>query len=366
MQRNPAIQALAERAGIVFPGAMDFLPRVQYTADKRGPRGETSGWGEIIMDALPAEIRAMDAQPTLITTPNAGIPSLYTTYIDPKLIEVLLTPNNGVKIYGETRKGDWLDDTVGFPMIESVGEVSSYADFGDGGGVSNANAQWQWRQPYLFQTFTEWGEREVERMGRGRIDWVSRMNIASAVNLDKYYNNSIFYGISGLANYGSLNDPSLSSALTPTTKAATGTSWSVALAQEILADVQKCFAQLQIQTGSNLEMDTPLCLALHSVSEVYLANTNAYGLVSAYELLKKTFPNIRVQQAPQFLSGTTYSLQLIAEEIQSQRTVEAGFNEKMRAHRVVYGTSSAKQKKTSGTIGAVIYRPVGIVSMSGI
>jgi hypothetical protein len=366
MQRNPAIQALAERAGIVFPGAMQFLPRVQYTADKRGPKGETSGFGEIIMDELPAEIRAMDAQPGLITTPNAGVPSLFTTYIDPKLIEVILMPNNGVKIMGETRKGDWLDDTVGFQMIESVGETTAYGDWADGGGMSTANNQWVWRQPFLFQTWTEWGERETERMGRGRIDWVSRLNISSAVNLDKYYNNSLFYGVSGLALYGLLNDPSLSAALTPTTKAATGTSWSNALAQEILADVQKMFATLQTQTGSNLEMDTPMVLALHSVSETYLANTNAYGLVSAYDLLKKTFPGLRVQQAPQYLSGTTYSCQLIVDEIQGQRVVEGGFNEKMRAHRVVYASSSAKQKKTSGTIGALIYQPIGIVTMSGI
>lgn len=366
MYQNPAIRDLEERAGVVFPGAVDFLPRVQYTTDKRGPKGETSGFGAIIMDELPHELRALDAQPALFTTPNAGIPAMFTTYIDPKMIEVLFTPNNAVKIYGETRKGDWLDDTVGFPVIESVGEVTSYGDFNNGGGMSSANANWVWRQPYLFQTWLEYGEREVERMGRGRIDWVSRLNISTAVNIDKYYNQTGFYGVSGLVNYGALNDPSLSAALTPSTKAATGTSWKNALAQEILGDVQYLFTTLQLQTGSNLEMDSPMCLALHSVSEAYLANTNTYGLVSAYELLKKTFPNLRVQQAPQFLSGTTYSCQLIAEEIQGQRTVEIGFNEKMRSHRMVYDSSSARQKKTSGAIGALIYQPMGIASMSGI
>ena len=361
--QEQAVINAARNAGIVWPEATKLLPRQRYTADARGPNGETSGWGEIVMDEA---LAAFDAQPTLITTPNAGIPNIFTTYYDPKLIEVLLTPNNAVKIYGETRKGDWLDDQIGFPMIESTGETTSYGDYNDGGGRAGANAQWEYRQPYLWQTFTEWGEREAERMGRAKIDWVARLNISSAITHDKFYNNSAFYGISGLANYGALNDPSLSAALTPKTKAATGTSWSVALAQEILADVQYMFATLQTQTGSNLEMDDELVLALHSVSETYLANTNAYGLVSAIELLRKTFPKLRVQQAPQFLSGTTYSCQLIAPEIQGQRTVEIGFNEKMRAHRMVYGTSSARQKKTSGTEGALIYRPVGMVLMSGI
>jgi hypothetical protein len=363
MRVNPLLAELADRAGIVFPGAVDFLPRVRYTADKRGPNGETTGWGAVIMTP---QLMAMDAEPTLITTPNAGIPSLFTTYIDPKLIDVILTPNNAVKIYGEVRKGDWLDDSIGFPMAESTGETTSYGDFNDGGGRVGANVQWEWRQPYLWQTFTEWGDRETERMARGKIDWVSRLNIATAVTHDKFYNNSAFYGIAGLQNYGALNDPSLSAAGTPTTKAAGGTSWAAALAQEILADVQKMFANLQLQTGSNLEMDTPMTLALHSVSEVYLANTNAYGLVSAMELIKKAFPNLKVQQAPQFLSGTTYSCQLIVDEIQGQRTIEIGFNEKMRAHRVIYATSSVRQKKTGGTVGALLYRPIGIYSLAGI
>ena len=356
-----AIIAAANAAGIIFPGATRVLPRHREV----DASGRTIGWGDVDI-AADASLAAFDAQPTLITSPNAGVPSIYTSWYDPKLIEVLLTPNNAVKIYGETRKGDWVDDNIGFTMIESVGEVTSYGDYNDGGGRVSANAQWVYRQPYLWQTFTEWGDREAERMARGKVDWVSRLNIANAITHDKFYNSSAFFGIAGLLNYGSLNDPSLSAALTPTTKAAGGTGWSKALAQEILADIQYLFTTLQSQTGSNLEMDDELVLAMHSISENYLANTNAYGLVSAWELIKKTYPKIRVQQAPQFLSGTTYSVQMIAPMIQGQATVEIGFNEKMRAHRMVYNTSSARQKKTSGTEGALIYRPVGMALMSGV
>lgn len=363
--QEQAVIAAAKRAGIIFPEATKLLPRQRYAQDAKGPNGEVSGWGEILVNEDPA-LAAFDAQPTLITTPNAGVPNVFTTYYDPKLIEVLLTPNNAVKLYGETRKGDWVDDQIGFPMIESTGETTSYGDFNDGGGRSSANAQWEYRQPYLFQTFTEWGDREAERMGRGKIDWVSRLNISCAINMDKFYNSSAFYGIAGLQNYGSLNDPSLSAALTPTTKTAGGTGWAKALAQEILADFQYMFTTLQLQTGSNLEMDDELVVGMHSVSENYLANTNAYGLVSAWDLIKKTYPNIRIQQAPQFLSGTTYSAQMFAPNIQGQATIEIGYNEKMRAHRMIYGTSSARQKKTSGTEGALIYRPVGLTIMSGI
>lgn len=364
--QEQAVIAAANRAGIIFPGATRLLPRVQFTQDCRGPKGETEGWGEIALHELPAEVRAYDAQPGMITQPNAGIPNVFTTYYDPKLIEVILTPNNATKLYGEERKGDWIDDNVGFAMVESVGETTSYGDFNDGGGQTSANAQWEYRQPYLWQTFTEWGDREAERMGRGRIDWVSQQNISTAVTHDKFYNTSLFYGIAGLQNYGALNDPALSAPITPTVKSAGGTSWANALAQEILADFQSLFAALQRQTGSNLEMSDELVVGMHSISENYLANTNSFGMVSAIELVKKTYPNLRIQQAPQFLSGTTYSMQMHAPRIQGQETITGAFNEKMRAHRMVYGTSSARQKKTSGTIGAIITQPIGIAMMAGI
>ena len=359
-QERAIIQA-ANNAGIVFPGATRVLPRHREV----DANGITTGWGDVDV-AADSQLMAMDAQPSLITQPNAGIPNVWTTYYDPKLIEVLLTPNNGIKIYGEVRKGDWVDDQIGFPMVESTGETTSYGDFNDGGGRAGANAQWEYRQPYLWQTFTEAGEREQERMARGKIDWMSRLNISTAITHDKFYNSSAFYGIANLQNYGALNDPSLSAALTPTTKTAGGTGWAKALAQEILADFQYMFTTLQLQTGSNLEMDDELVVGMHAVSENYLANTNTFGMVSAWELVKKTYPKLRVQQAPQFLSGTTYSAQMFAPEIQGQRTIEIGFNEKMRAHRVIYGSSSVRQKKTSGTEGALIYRPIGLTLMSGI
>jgi hypothetical protein len=307
---------------------------------------------------------AMDAQPALVTTSNAGIPAFLSTYIDPKLVQVLVTPNKAAEILGEQRKGDWLTETAMFPMVESTGETSSYGDFTEN-GRAGANVQFENRQSYLYQTFTEWGERELERMGLAKVDWASRLNIASAMVLDKFQNNSYFFGISGLQNYGLLNDPSLSAALTPSTKAAGGTGWKNALPTEILADVQAMFAELQLQTGSNLELDEEMTLALHSVSELYLMNTNTYGK-TAMEMIKVVFPKLRVVQAPQYLSGTTYSAQLIVKAVDGQETGYCAFNEKMRAHRIIPAASSFRQKKTQGTWGAILTFPAGIAQMAGI
>ena len=359
--RNSQLDVLEQNAGIVFHGAMDFLPRhPSMDGNGRVVRGEYGGIDE-------AKALAMDAaysQPGMISAPNAGVLSAITMMIDPKVIDVLLAPMNSEKVYGVAKKGDWLMQTFAFPMVEMTGYVASYGDFNET-GRSDANVQWPMRQNYLFQTFIEYGDREVEMMGLARLDWINRKKLAAANSLNRFANNMNFFGISGLINYGGLNDPSLSAALTPAIKAAGGTSWQSALPTEILADVQALFAKAQGQMGGNLTLEMPMTLAIHPTTDVYLANANSFGL-SAAEMVKKAFPNLKVETAIQYLAGTTYSAQLIVDEVEGQRTVECAFSEKMRGHRVIAATSSYKQKSSAGGWGTIIYRPAGISAMAGI
>ena len=108
-----------------------------------------------------------------------------------------------------------------------------------------------------------------------------------------------------------------------------------------------------------------MTLALHPVTETYLVNTNSFGL-TAMEMINKALPGITIKTAVQYLSGTTYSYQLIVDELLGQRTAECAFNEAMRAHRIVPATSSFRQKKSAGAWGTIIYRPICIASMAGI
>jgi Uncharacterized protein conserved in bacteria (DUF2184) len=367
--RNPEIDAIARTTGIIFPGALDFLPRYE----RKGANGDVAeylGLDEAKVSlALDAFFGAMDApnygQQGPITQPDAGIPAFLTTLVDPKLIEVLLTPLMSEEIYGVTKKGDWTSQTDMFGMIELTGETSIYGDYNND-GMSNANVNWPQRQAILVQTHTRWGDLELDRMALARVDWAARLNISSANTLTRFMNLVNFFGFAGLQNFGGLNDPSLSAALTPALKAAGGTSWQNALPTEILADVQAMFAQLQTQSPGNTTRATRMKLAIDPTSDIYMANTNAYGMTAA-EMIKKAFPGITVKTAPEYLSGTTYSAQLIVDEwFDGQRTCETAFTEKMRAHRIIPASSSFSQKKTSGGWGTIIYRPIGVSSMSGI
>ena len=314
---------------------------------------------------------AMDAEPTLVTVSNSGIPSFLANYMDPGLIRILVAPNQAAEIMGEVKKGDWTTLTTTFTVVEHTGETSSYGDWNTNGSTG-ANPTFPQRQSYHYQTMTQWGERQLEMAGLAKLDWASRLNIASAMVLDKFQNNSYFLGIAGLQNYGILNDPGLTAALTPSTKTAGGTAWVnsttkqvVATANEVYADIQAMFVLLTNQGNGLIEPDAKMTLAMSPQSSVALTATNSFN-VNVWDLLKKNFPNIRLVTAPQYATAAGQLVQLKADEVDGQETGYCAFTEKMRAHAIVKETSAFKQKKSQGTWGAVIFQPFAITQMIGV
>jgi hypothetical protein len=334
-------------------------------------------WGIVAphaQDWLSPELRrnfsmVMDAQPTLVTTPSAGIPFYFTQYIDPEAVRILQTPNKGAEIYGEEKTGDWTTQTALFNLIENTGEVRSYGDF-NANGRSDVNASWESRQAYLFQTVIEYGDLEVDRAGEARLNLVAEKQRAAALTLDKFQDFAYHFGISGLANYGILNEPSLPSALTPTTKAATGVKWVnagqvVAQASEVYADFQMLFNQLTANSFGYIDMNTRFKLVFpNSVASAFSA-VNQFG-ITVREFISKTFPNVEYVTDPRYATVSGNVVQLIAESFNGAKTGRCAFNEKMRDHLVVRDLSSYKQKRTAGTFGFVLKYPLGVAQMLGV
>jgi hypothetical protein len=346
---NSTLQALMSRAGITFMGVNADLQAEGAAASVR----------------LAHDGFACDAQPALVTSSNSGIPAFLSTYIDPKLIEILVAPMKAAEIVGdEVKKGDWTTETAMFPVVESTGVTSAYGDYSESGNAG-VNTNFPQRQSFSYQVMTQWGERELERAGLARIDWANRTNIASVLTLNKYQNKTYFFGVAGLQNYGLLNDPSLSAAITPVTKTAGGTSWANATALEVVADIQKLYKRLQTQANGLVELDTRMTLAMSPLSEVALTKTTEFN-VNVSDILKKNFPNLTVKTAPEYTTASGELVQLIADEIEGQRTASCGFTEKLRAHPIIVQASSFKQKKSQGTWGTVIYRPFLIAQMLGV
>ncbi|WPQ34372.1 major capsid family protein [Achromobacter xylosoxidans] len=344
MKRNQDLALLEKHFGIVFPGAMDYLPE-EFRYD----------YG-----------MAMDAAGPLVTVSNSGIPSFLLNYIDPELTRVLTTPMQGAVILGESKKGDWTTETATFPVVESTGEVSSYGDFNNN-GRAGANTNFPQRQSYHYQTMTEWGERELEKAGQAKINWAAELNIASALVLNKFQDNSYFFGIAGLQNYGLLNDPNLSAPIAPgATGTGSGTLWSTKDGQQVYDDIsQRLYGQLVTQTRGLVTRRDKMKLCMSPEIEVNLTKTNQYN-VNVADLLAKNFPNLTVETAVQYATGSGQLVQLIAESIDGQNVGTAAFTEKMRAHAIVRDTSSFKQKKSQGTWGAIIKVPMAIAAMIGV
>nr|WP_237955078.1 major capsid family protein [Acetobacter senegalensis] len=232
--------------------------------------------GMIANALLATDAMALDAQPALSTSANAGIPAFMSAWVDPALIKVAFAPMRAAELLGEVRKGDWVTRTAIFPMLETTGEISSYGDWNANGQVS-LNPSYPERQSYHYQVFLSWGEMELALAGQARLQWVASLREAAALKLNKFQNQTYFFGVSGLRLYGYLNDPRLPAAITPAIKAAGGTTWDTATPEERQDDVIALINQLRKQTAGLVDTETPMVLGLSPTRMGLLAFDVWYG-----------------------------------------------------------------------------------------
>ena len=326
----------------------------------------------LAMDAVSRELaaatRANDAVPGLITTPNAGIPAYLANYVDPEEIRVITAPMKSEEAFGSTQKGNWTTFSTEFRVLESTGNVSSYGDYSEN-GRSGHNVNFVYRQSYHFQTFARWGERETDIEALAGVAYISEQNVAAALNLAKFMNKSNFYGVAGLTLYGALNDPALFAPIVPTTKTAgpSASAWGAGTPPEqIFADFQALFAQLQVQMGGNARMDDAMTVVLSPTKEIYLQNANSFGTLTAEQYIKRGFPNMKVVTAPEMTTSGGDLMQLRLDKVDGKDTTYCGFTERLRNHAVIQKSSSWAQKKSAGTWGFIMRYPIALAQMLGI
>lgn len=347
------IASLHERYGMALANDAQFsgvLPcHVVATYDGEG-KENGKDFGSI-------DKAAFDAQPELVTVSNAGIPAYLVNNLDPRLIQVLTSPMKAALIAGEVKKGDWLTATETFIVVESDGRVSAYGDYSNSGNA-DVNVNFPQRQSFHYQIFTNWGEKEVARAGLAGIDLASGKNVASALALNKFQNGSYFRGIAGLQCYGLLNDPNLLPSIVPST------AWATATADQGYQNILDLFTQLISQGNGMVDLSTRVTLACSPQREAAFGRTNQYGL-NIKALIKENMPGLTIKTAPEYSTSSGELMQLIADEMDGVETCTAAFTEKMRAHAVVVGSSNFSQKKSQGTWGTIIFRPVFIASSLG-
>lgn len=323
---------------------------------------------------------AMDALPTLGTEANSAIPMQFLNYVDPQVYEFLFAPLLVAEaLGGEVQKGSWEMVSAMFPVVEATGEVSSYEDYSNS-GVSGANMNWPQRENYIFQTVIQYGELEVARAAAARINIVAEKEKAAAGNLNRFMNFMYAFGLNGLDNWGTLNDPNLSAFLTPALKAYGGTAWIVAgvvraSALEMFTDIQSVIGQVISQGDGQITTETPMKLILPPLLSNALSTINAFGL-TLRAFLKESYPKLEIisgvsqyavqsAQNPQGVAAGNV-MQLIVSEVAGQRAAFPAYSEKQRAHPLIREMSAYRQKKTAGSYGTVIRMPFCFAQMVGI
>ena len=297
---------------------------------------------------------AMDAQTVSITNPSAGVPSLFTTYVDPKVIEVLLTPTPLAQAFGEVKKGSWTDQTIMFALAESNGEVASYGDFNEN-GMADTNVNYPERNPYHYQSIIRVGDREAEIANKANLNWAERKQIAAVTALNRFQNLSYIFGVNGLKNYGLINDPNLLPSITSPT-------WTPLSALEVYNQFWLLYSRLVEQADGLVTDDSKMTLVYPPALNASLNKTNDFGL-NVKKLLKDNYPNLEFVVVPEYATAAGQQLQLIADSYDGQPTVDLSFTEKMRVFPLFRRHSGYDQKRMQGTNGAIVYRPLLIAGM---
>jgi hypothetical protein len=309
---------------------------------------------------------AFDAQPDLITTTSGGVPAFLLNGINPNLIKVIMAPTKiAALVDGDSKKFSWVEDTQMFNVGEYTGRVASYGDTSRDGKVG-VNFNQVYRRQYRFQTHMQWGQLQLEQQGANKINYASEVSVATAKAMERYRNFTYAFGVSGLACYGLLNAPNLLAAILPTTKTAGGTTWAVATQKEIVNDVQKIVTQAITQTGQNVTIESKMRLCMSSVLQARMATVTDFN-VSAMDQIKKLFPNMTIETAPEYsIAQSGEYMQLIVETLDGGWPVEMCFGEKMRMFPMEILGSFYQRKVAGSTWGTVVTQPTFIVSMYGL
>lgn len=300
----------------------------------------------------------------LITTPNTTVPVEFLAYIDPQVVEVMTAPRRAREIFELFKMGTFETAYAKWPVEELTGRTQPYSDFA-AGGVSDVNYNWPLREQYRFETTIQVGDLETAMASGAKIDLMARKQVAASTILEIDGNSFYLRGVQGREIYGILNDPNLPASITPTTGAA-GLTWDVKTTREIYNDVLALFQRLVDQSAGLIPREADLRLELSPGMEVELGKATDFN-VSALDMVKKYFPNLKVVALPELASPTAgETMMMIAESVAGQKTGYNGFSELIRAGRVIPQLSAMIQKWVSTTYGGIVRLPFAIATMQGI
>lgn len=311
-----------------------------------------------------ADIERLAYDAAMVPEPNSGVPVEFTSYLDPRVIEILTGPRNSREIFAEVKKGDWTTSYARFEVDEITGAVEAYTDYGNA-GMADVNPTYPVRRQYVFQTNIRYGDRELDYAAKARLQLAARKQRAAATTIDIAQNKYNLLGVENMEIYGLLNEPNRPAAIVPGTGKGGDNTWKLKTTKEIYADYLLLFQNLAKNSKGHIRNDSDLILVTSPSAAVELGKATDYN-VSVMDMIKRYTPNIKFAQLPELENSTSSTVLLICRSINGEPTGEFGFSEKMRAMRLVPETSSFKQKFVGTSYGCILYRPFAVASMTGV
>lgn len=356
------IKPLALTRAMVTESLIDDLERIGIGIDRRDIQQMIEGFGA-------------DSLQGLTTTASITTPIQFLQNWLPGFVNIITAARKIDSLIGLMTAGSWEDEEIVQGIMEMTGSATPYSDAGNI-PLSSWNVNFDRRTVVRFEEGMQVGKLEEARASRIRVSSSAEKRNAAALALEIERNKVGFNGYNSGNNrtYGFLNDPNLPAYVAVSTKAAGGTTWAVATFLEIQGDIISALQSLRTTSKDTVDPDTmPITLALATAAREQLSRNNVQGTQSVMQWLKETYPNVRVESAPELDSanGGANVFYLYAESI-ADGSSDGGqtFIQVVPAKFQVLGVE-AKAKGyledyTNATAGVMCKRPYAVIRRTGI
>lgn len=279
------------------------------------------------------------------------------------------------KLVGKTTDGAWEDEEIVQQVLERTGEAVLYGDYTNT-ALANWNTNFERRTVVRFEQGVKDGALESARAARIQINSMESKRSAASEALSIERNRVGFNGYNNGANrtYGFLNDPMLPAYTTLPAGAGGTTGWSGKTFQEITQDIITGLAQLRTQSGELIDpTETSITMAIATAARDFMSRVTDLGNRSVTQWLKETYPNVRVESAPELdgANGGSNVLYFYAETVggtgtDDNRTFIQVVPADFRTVGVAQLSKGTEEVYSNATAGIMLKRPYAVARYSGV
>lgn len=316
-----------------------------------------------------------DSLQGLTTTASITTPLQFLQTWLPGFIKVITAARKIDVLTGVQTAGSWENEEIVQGILEYTGSATPYSDYGNV-PLSSWNTNWERRTIVRFEEGMSVGTLEEMRAGKINVSSAGEKRNSAALALEIQRNRVGFNGFNSGNNrtYGFLNDPNLPAYVTVAIGAASSTTWALKTFLEIVADIVSALTTLRTQSKDTIDPNsTPLTLAVSSAVVDRLATMNVQGTQSVKMWLASTYPNVRVESAPELdaANGGANVFYLYADSLNDGSSDDGRvFTQIVPAKFQVLGVEkrakSYVEDYANATAGVLLKRPFAVVRRSGV